>query len=76
MLGQDHQKSTVKMVHTLLNCHKTIWMGMKFDFSAQELIALKGYTSTGVGMAVADLIEAIVYNKNKIICVSTLVKVG
>lgn len=47
-----------------------------FYCSAYEVIKLKGYTNWAIGLSVADLIESLMKNLNRIHPVSTMVKVS
>ena len=50
--------------------------GVSVVYSAYEVIRLKGYTNWAIGLSVADLIESLMKNLNRIHPVSTMVKVS
>lgn len=47
-----------------------------FTCSAYEVIRLKGYTNWAIGLSVADLIESLIKNLNRVHPISTMVKVS
>lgn len=45
------------------------------NFSAYEIIKLKGYTSWAIGLSVAKIVQAIMHNSRNVFALSTNVKV-
>ncbi|XP_027028804.1 L-lactate dehydrogenase B-B chain [Tachysurus fulvidraco] len=61
-IGKDSDKESWKETHKLV-----------VD-SAYEVIRLKGYTNWAIGLSVADLIESLIKNLNRVHPISTMVK--